>query len=216
MGKLSWIKDSLKRATYTKMRDIAEKRIKRAKQAGIGGKLIKDNIQGFKKLRDMTDAKEFRKEYQKLQKFVNSDMTKVSTHNKVYENVYHKLTHDYEIKNRDGTTTTIKAMFTPEQLSYDEMRAYGDFMDMVRQTEDEHNIGSPEAAKLFLALYSDQKKKPTREQFMKDASAALYKFSDNKKRAKAAFKEMESKYDFKRGRMNGRIKDAINKRFGIS
>lgn len=62
---------STMRSEYTRMRDTAQKRLKRLRQTHPESKAVKSNPQGFKKLKDI-DPRDFPKAFSELAKFLKA------------------------------------------------------------------------------------------------------------------------------------------------
>lgn len=134
------------RADYTRLRDIAQKRVKRGKESGLNTPMMREHYGGFKKLRDMKSNKEFKEEYKKLKRFVKSEsQTTKKGNKKVYDKVYDKLT------GKGGKMEGVEG-FTRSDLD-----TFGMFMNLTEVAENETKIlGSPDAVAIYAMMFLDR------------------------------------------------------------
>lgn len=85
------------RSAYTKMRDIAHKRLKRLTEK-YGKKEVQNRFLGgksdFSRLRDLRDDVEIAREYNKIQKFLESETSRISGYDKPAYDVSRRETLD--------------------------------------------------------------------------------------------------------------------------
>lgn len=157
------------REFYTQYRDIAQKRIKRGKARGLNTPMMQKHYGGFKKLRDIKSAKEFRKEYKKLREFVRTtSQTTIMGNKKVYDKVYAKLT---EPPHYDEYGNLIEGkMYGVKNFTRKDLDTFGMFMNLSDVAENETKIlGSPDITVIYADMFLDrnhtaaQKKKLLKE-----------------------------------------------------
>lgn len=73
------------RKEYTKLRDIAQKRLKRLMRADPDNIVLEYHPQGFKKLQDIDSVPELRKRLADISRFVNTESTTIAGQKKIAE-----------------------------------------------------------------------------------------------------------------------------------
>lgn len=75
---------STMRSEYTRMRDVAQKRLKRLEKAFPDSKAVRSHPHGFPKLRDL-DPRDFPKAFSELAKFINAKRSTITGQNQIKE-----------------------------------------------------------------------------------------------------------------------------------
>lgn len=208
------------REEYTRLRDIAQKRIKRGKASGLNTPLMREHYGGFKKLRDMNSAKEFKKEYAALKKFVRSEsQTTLKGNKKHYDKVYDKLTA------KGGKMEGI------ENFTRDDLDTFGMFMNLTEVAENETKIlGSPDAVVIYASMFLDRNhSEREKKKLLKEYAQTILKenrTNEGKQAVMDIVKKEYKRFGFRTEKGAGNIgkgaKDAhdrylraFNKRFGF-
>lgn len=146
-GRTPSIKNKTLRQEYTRLRDIARKRLTAAKKNGINSQAIKERFTGFHKLRYITDNDAFKEELKALRRFVaNRTETTKSGWDAVHKKVFNKLTEKGGYLH--GT-----------DFNEDDMKTFGVFMQLTNIAESESKIlGSPAAVPIFADMFLNDRK----------------------------------------------------------
>lgn len=181
MAKPSWSRSDL-RAEFTKLRDIAQKRIGRAKQYGINTNAIKNHLKGFKKLRDIKSNKEFKETLKDLRKFVRNktETTKTGSdrvRDKIYDALKNKMKQDVY-----SEQYTVKPYFADDDFfTREDLDIFGTFMNLSNFAEAEGKImGSPSAVTIYKEMFEEKKTRAEKKKLLKEYAQTVYNTSDDK------------------------------------
>ena len=98
------------RREYTKMRDIAQKRIKRMGQSEFASSATyRNNQQGFKKIKDI-DPRDFAKAFSELSKFINAKGSSVTGQKQIREKTINTWQNQGLNLNQNNYDKTIKIL----------------------------------------------------------------------------------------------------------
>lgn len=174
------------RKEYTRLRDIAQKRLKRLEAAGYSDtQVYKLNIKHYPKLKDIKTDYELMGRLSDLSRFVLSKMSTVSGRKEVEQKTLSTL-HEH------GYTF----------VTSDNLRAFGDFMEVYRNQKLDMLYDSGDAAELYGLV---EKHKIDPEQLKKDFEFWLENLEDASKLRYS--KKSAGDYEKMKSRLQKKVKD---------
>ena len=181
MSRPAWSRSDL-RAEFTRLRDIAQKRIARAKKFGINTNAIKNHLKGFTKLRDIKSNREFKEELKDLRRFVKNktETTKTGSdkvRDKIYDSLKNKMKQDVY-----SEEYTVKPYFADDEFfTREDLDIFGTFMNLSNFAEQEGKImGSPSAVTIYKEMFEEKKTRAEKRKLLKEYAQTVYNASDDK------------------------------------
>lgn len=181
MSRPAWSRSDL-RAEFTRLRDIAQKRIARAKKFGINTNAIKNHLKGFTKLRDIKSNREFKEELKDLRRFVKNktETTKTGSdkvRDKIYDSLKNKMKQDVY-----SEEYTVKPYFADDEFfTREDLDIFGTFMNLSNFAEQEGKImGSPSAVTIYKEMFEEKKTRAEKRKLLKEYAQTVYNAADNK------------------------------------
>lgn len=181
MSRPAWSRSDL-RAEFTRLRDIAQKRIARAKKFGINTNAIKNHLKGFTKLRDIKSNREFKEELKDLRRFVKNktETTKTGSdkvRDKIYDSLKNKMKQDVY-----SEEYTVKPYFADDEFfTREDLDIFGTFMNLSNFAEQEGKImGSPSAVTIYKEMFEEKKTRAEKRKLLKEYAQTVYNTSDDK------------------------------------
>lgn len=211
MARIKNIYNKTLRQEYTKLRDIARKRIILAKQKGINSSAIKKHFGGFHRLRDIKDNDLFTSELKALRAFVaNKTETTVTGWNKVQDKIF-------------DTLTSKGGYLEGTDMKKEDMLTYGIFMQLTNVAEKESKaLGSPPAVAIYADMFLDKDHSESeKKKLLQEYARFIYK-NQNTDEGKDDVKNIIEKYQKEFGTKTARfvnrgkvqnVRNAYNKRF---
>lgn len=193
--------NKLLRSEYTRMRDIAQKRLKRMEKAGVGDWILEQYPHGFKKLKEIKDRDSLVMELSRVSRFLSAKRSSVSG-----------------IKDTAKKTAASIEKKTDVRIAPDQLSNYGHFINSMKKY-----LGLQKGqyeSKYIVEVWSDLKNKGKITK--KDLTKAVEKYISDRRAEEESMpgppvsqKMKESREAFDR-RLASRISHRIDKYFDES